>query len=108
MRVRTNAGRMYERRAVSLAAIIGGMRKSAIGLDEVRTVDLDSQQSRKALEQASHIAARGLLFDGNRYGETVVFNQNNERQFFKTRRIDAFPKLAFACGSFAAGYERDF
>src|SRR5947207_13479261 len=96
MRVRTDYFRVDERRPAILATIVYRPQQHGYRLNQIGPVALLAVKIWKTFDEPRNIAARSLHFNGNADRVLVVFAQKHDRQFQIARRVERFPKLAFA------------
>src|SRR6185437_7218132 len=76
--------------------------------ERVCAVAFRNVQARETARKLRDATARGLYFDGNRYGVAVVLDEVNQRKFLRARRVQGFPEFAFAGRAVASGDKNDF
>src|SRR5690348_4497497 len=108
MRIRTNHVRMNERRAVSLAAILGGTLKCGVGSHWISAVDLFKMEIRETGHKAGDAASGRLHFDRNRDSVAVVFDAEDYWQAAQRSGVHRLPKLSFTRSAIAERNVGDF
>src|ERR1700676_3236382 len=101
MGVRADYVGVDERGAAALTAILHGVLAGRVTFQRVGAVALGNMQAWKASRQLGNAAAGRLYLDGNRDGVTVVFDEVEQRELFRTGDIERFPELPFAGGAVA-------
>ncbi len=100
--------RVNQRRPASFAAIIYGFLTNCVTRNRIGAVDFRNVQARKALYQFRNTSARCLHFHRNRNRVSVIFNEVQQRQFVRARRVQRFPEFAFARSSITRGDINNF
>src|ERR1051325_7465830 len=73
-----------------------GLLQSLQRLYRVCAVAAQHEHVREVLDQARHVAARGLHFDGDAYRVAVVFDEEEDWKLEVARGVQGLPELALA------------
>src|ERR1051325_376246 len=76
--------------------MLDGLPQSLKRLDGVCAVAAQHEHVGVVLNEARHVAARGLDFDGHADGVAVVFDEEEDGQAKVARRVQSLPELALA------------
>ncbi len=99
---------MDQRRSFARPAVLHGALHRGVAGDGIGPVAFFNEEIRKVPQQLGYAAARSLDFDRNRDRVPVVFNQEDDRQFFIAGSVHGFPELAFAGGTVTGRAVDDF
>src|ERR1700722_5069338 len=93
--------RVNERWPTALPAVLNGGFADGIAFKRVGTIAFRDVQARETAGEFRDAAARGLDFDRNGNGVSVVFNEVDQRELFGARGVQGSPEFAFRGGPLA-------
>src|SRR5579863_9393246 len=101
MRIRTNYMRVHESGSIAGSAVRHGPGECRIRCDRIGAIEFFEMEIWETRYQPRNISSRGLHFDRNRDGVSVVLHHEQHWQLAIGGGVQRLPELALAGGAVA-------